>query len=507
MTINQGAQRDLYPQRILSVLACSLLYGLLILWLSTGSGHSSSGDRIVFAALQSLLLIACFQWWMRPIAGRHHDYLCPLTLVSVWTFVFFGPGSVPAYVERSFQLGLGNPGAVEHFPHVLVPVVAGAFVWDWSYRAVHRCFVRPSSSSLNVRLTPEVKALLVFWVGVSLVVYTYLTSNYTQLGLGFAPTGNRVAGSLGGDLDTALNQIFAKIVLFSWALSVYVALVARDRTWRWAGIAGVAAMGLLLMSTLSRRRLLIAGLALLGLYLYLHRPTGRRARRILVLTGIAVLMGGVLVTGLRVIRTVGSQGGSLKSTTPASLLAASQRVEFGDPRVLDAGEKITRYSLTHRLAGLDLLAGARAAREELGVSSIGGRHNSLAALQAVPRAVWPAKPDVSPKRLAREHYSLPDLDHLNTVVSSAYLDWGATGVVLGFVAFALLMGAVEAFIWRLDYAPILYFGTLIFPANVESYVVLQPLLWLRFVVLVGLISLLVLAGVRALSAGPIGKPG
>lgn len=496
MNEHSWPSKGLRLDRTLVVLAAALAYGLCVLWLALGAGHDLNGI-ITFSTLQALLLIGCFQWWFFPMEGRYHDYLCPLTLISLWTFVFFGPGSVPAYVDRPIQLGLGNPGAVEYFPMVLAPVVAGIFLWDWSYRFVHDHAVPCSSSQPSRRVTfgPDIKILLLFWVVTSVVGYVYLASRYSQSGVGFVGAGiGSTRTQLDNPLDTALNQILWYVVFFAWTISVFVVLTARQKSWKTIGVLGAAVTGLLILSTLSRRRILIAGLTFLGLYLYQRRPSGKQLRTFTLKVGSVVLLVGLLVTGLKVVRGLGGEAGDNQGSSFGSIASSSRQIELEAPAFRDAAVVMIRYSVGYRLAGLDLLAGTYESRSESGTPLMEGHQNLLAASKALPQFLWPeGQPEDQPKELARKHFSLPDLDHLNTFVSAAYMDFGGLGVSVGFVLFAVLMALVEGLIWHQRLGVILYFGTLSFPADYETYMLLQPLLWLRFLLLVGILSFVVLA--------------
>lgn len=484
--------------RLFWVGGAAVAYGLLVYWVSTANS-SPAFLNVRFAVLQSLLLVGSAQWWVNPLRGSYYDYTSPLALVSVWTFVFFGLGSVPVWAEPSLRPVTGNPGAIEHFPAVLAPVVTGIFVWDWVYRTVHRKAVPiPQRSVRTDGLGPNIKALFLFWVLVALLGYAYLAVRYTPVGLGFAAVGADQADALATSFDQALNQIIVELILFSWALCVVVVIRARRTRWRWTGMAGALAMLVLVVSTLSRRRVLIAGLILLGLVLYLKRPSRARFRSLLLRVAGAVVVLGMLVSGLRVGYGLIEGGKREFGTTPGGLIDAARLLESNPQSVRAGVGQISQYTLAGRLAGLDLLAGVQESRSELGVSFLRGKVNLLAATKVVPSFVWPDKPTRDPKSMSREHLSLPDLDHVNTVVSSAYLDFGALGVVAGFALFALLMSGVEAVIWHQSFGTVLYFGTLIYPANYETYVLSHPLLWLRFVLLVGVVSYVVLGIASAL---------
>lgn len=473
------SKRQLFVHLISSLLGIMALFTLLY-------GGKEVLESLVFSILLGLLTVACFRWWTRPAYNNLYDYFSPLAILSTLSFVYMGIGNIMPFIDHEL-MRYSNPDADKYYILPLLASLFGVILFDVSYRltSVHMK-ERERSHPLN-QLSIEnlsgfrIKVNAVTWYVVGMLVFEYMSAKYVKFGISYM--------NVTAEIDNILNHAALGFFYASWCALSLLLFTTKSMSSRLIYGTAISSLFPVLFSYSSRSVAIIAAV-ISGICFLVTRPNREISLKSAIAIAAAVVTFFVILTG---VKTAYYKDDSLQE---AMISEHNLRGRFvttlGADGFLSTREisDYIRNDSSYRIAGLEFPAAIERAHNKHGIAYMFGYHNLIAVSQTIPRIIWPGKLVDDPESVVVDHFGLGGVmgDQMSTLIGSAYADGGLLGVLIGMPLIAIVLCLMQGWVWSLEGGFIIYLANMNYLANFETFLLSNPLMSLRFILIMVVVN-------------------
>lgn len=444
---------------------------------------------LTFSVLLGLLTMVCFRWWTNPLYNNIYDYFSPLAIISTFGFVYMGVGNIMPFLDHE-SMRFGNSGADEYYIPPLFASLIGVILFDVAYRLTSAHQKEREKNHPLSRLGIEnlsdfrIKVNAITWYIIGFLVFEYMSAKYVKYGMSYM--------GVAGEIDNILANAGPGFLYASWCALSLLMFTAKSTYSRW--LYGIAALSLMpILFAFSSRNMAIIVVIISGVSYLATRPDRGISSKTVMTIAIALVTLFVLITG---VKSAYYRDSSLQAVILSEHNLRGRFTATLDSKVflnLSAINDQINGDSSYRIAGLDFPAAIEKAHSEQDIPYMLGYHNLVAVTQTIPRIVWPGKFVDEPKSVITDHFGLESIviDQLPTLIGSAYADGGLWGVLIGMPLLAIILCLMQSWIWGFKEGFILYMASMSYLACYETYLLSNPLMALRFAVIMIAINFII----------------
>ena len=210
----------------------------------------------------------------------------------------------------------------------------------------------------------------------------------------------------------------------------------------------------------------------------------------------------LFITSVKLVVATDVNYGNLDPVVKQNIYRRTEQIISSDKLLnLDELLKSLNIHFQSRLACIDWPAYITLRHYEDGLTLLNGKFTIQGMLFTLPRIIWPSKYKFTAEPEGYSNLNNRNFDQGCTIFSSLYIDWGAPGVLLGYLILSWVLCFIQAIIFNYRKGMLVYLGALWGLFLWESTLFTYPLFWGRWLIVVTIFNAFVIFSYKIIKSG------